>query len=171
MGVQRRWQRLVDLVSSGPAELSSLTTFGFLARHEDRRADGIRRPGALFLVGARLGIAMRGVVDDADLISLSGTAVRRAAWAIGGVVRRHIGDPDRADARARCGAARPDGGPGVRGGRCWPLHEHPEHVRRRSWSTRSFWFLERLAKEGAAMLLVEQYVTRALELADYVYVL
>jgi len=26
---------------------------------------------------------MRGVVDDADLISLSGTAVRRAAWAIG----------------------------------------------------------------------------------------
>jgi branched-subunit amino acid ABC-type transport system permease component len=41
---------------------------------------------ALFLVRARLGIAMRGVVDDADLISLSGTnpaAVRRAAWAIG----------------------------------------------------------------------------------------
>jgi len=41
---------------------------------------------ALFLVRVRLGIAMRGVVDDADLISLSGTnpaAVRRAAWAIG----------------------------------------------------------------------------------------
>jgi branched-chain amino acid transport system ATP-binding protein len=34
-----------------------------------------------------------------------------------------------------------------------------------------FGFLERLAKEGAAMLLVEQYVTRALELADYVYIL
>jgi branched-chain amino acid transport system ATP-binding protein len=34
-----------------------------------------------------------------------------------------------------------------------------------------FGFLERLAKEGAAMLLVEQYVTRALDLADYVYIL
>jgi branched-chain amino acid transport system ATP-binding protein len=35
-----------------------------------------------------------------------------------------------------------------------------------------FTFLERLAHEhGNALLLVEQYVTRALELADYVYVL
>jgi acyl-CoA synthetase (AMP-forming)/AMP-acid ligase II/ABC-type branched-subunit amino acid transport system ATPase component len=34
-----------------------------------------------------------------------------------------------------------------------------------------FGFIERLAAEGVAMLLVEQYVSRALELADYVYVL
>jgi branched-chain amino acid transport system ATP-binding protein len=34
-----------------------------------------------------------------------------------------------------------------------------------------FAFLHRLADEGAALLLVEQYVTRALDLADYVYVL
>jgi branched-chain amino acid transport system ATP-binding protein len=34
-----------------------------------------------------------------------------------------------------------------------------------------FAFLERLAREGAALLLVEQYVSRALDLADYVYVL
>ncbi len=34
-----------------------------------------------------------------------------------------------------------------------------------------FGFLDRLAKEGAAMLLGEQYVTRALELADYAYIL
>ena len=34
-----------------------------------------------------------------------------------------------------------------------------------------FDFLGRLAAEGAAMLLVEQYVTRALELADYVYMI
>ena len=34
-----------------------------------------------------------------------------------------------------------------------------------------FIFLEQLAREGAALLLVEQYVTRALALADYVYLL
>ena len=34
-----------------------------------------------------------------------------------------------------------------------------------------FRFLRRLADAGAALLLVEQYVVRALELADYVYVL
>jgi len=34
-----------------------------------------------------------------------------------------------------------------------------------------FGFLERLANEGTALLLVEQYMTRALELADYVYIL
>jgi branched-chain amino acid transport system ATP-binding protein len=34
-----------------------------------------------------------------------------------------------------------------------------------------FEFLRLLAAEGASMLLVEQYVTRALELADYVYLL
>jgi ABC-type branched-subunit amino acid transport system permease subunit len=43
----------------------------------------------MFLHRARLGIAMRGVVDDPDLIGLSGTnpaAVRRVAWAIGASV-------------------------------------------------------------------------------------
>jgi branched-chain amino acid transport system ATP-binding protein len=34
-----------------------------------------------------------------------------------------------------------------------------------------FLFLEKLREEGAALLLVEQYVTRALELADYAYIL
>lgn len=34
-----------------------------------------------------------------------------------------------------------------------------------------FEFLHRLAAQGTAMLLVEQYVQRALEIADYVYVL
>lgn len=34
-----------------------------------------------------------------------------------------------------------------------------------------FTFLERLAGQGAGLLLVEQYVTRALELADYVFIL
>jgi branched-chain amino acid transport system ATP-binding protein len=34
-----------------------------------------------------------------------------------------------------------------------------------------FVFLARLASEGAALLLVEQYVTKALAVADYVYVL
>jgi branched-chain amino acid transport system ATP-binding protein len=34
-----------------------------------------------------------------------------------------------------------------------------------------FEFLRRLAGEGRALLLVEQYVTRALEIADYVYLL
>ena len=34
-----------------------------------------------------------------------------------------------------------------------------------------FEFLGRLAREGAALLLVEQYVVRALRLADYVYIL
>ncbi|GAA0612314.1 ABC transporter ATP-binding protein [Sporichthya brevicatena] len=34
-----------------------------------------------------------------------------------------------------------------------------------------FRFLEILAKEGASLLLVEQYVTRALAIADYVYLL
>ena len=34
-----------------------------------------------------------------------------------------------------------------------------------------FTFLQRLTGEGACLLLVEQYVTRALALADYVYVL
>jgi branched-chain amino acid transport system ATP-binding protein len=34
-----------------------------------------------------------------------------------------------------------------------------------------FEFLERLASEGASLLLVEQYVTRALQLADYVYMM
>ena len=34
-----------------------------------------------------------------------------------------------------------------------------------------FEFLRRLAQEGTALLLVEQYVTRALEAADYVYLL
>jgi len=32
-------------------------------------------------------------------------------------------------------------------------------------------FLAVLAKEGASLLLVEQYVTRALAIADYVYLL
>lgn len=34
-----------------------------------------------------------------------------------------------------------------------------------------FEFLGRLAQEGSSLLLVEQYVTRALEVADYVYLL
>jgi branched-chain amino acid transport system ATP-binding protein len=34
-----------------------------------------------------------------------------------------------------------------------------------------FAFLRRLAHEGRALLLVEQYVTRALEIADYVFLL
>jgi branched-chain amino acid transport system ATP-binding protein len=34
-----------------------------------------------------------------------------------------------------------------------------------------FAFIERLARTGTSLLLVEQYVTRALELADHVYVL
>ena len=34
-----------------------------------------------------------------------------------------------------------------------------------------FDYLGRLAREGVALLLVEQYVSRALELADYVYIL
>jgi branched-chain amino acid transport system ATP-binding protein len=34
-----------------------------------------------------------------------------------------------------------------------------------------FEFLQRLAREGASLLLVEQYVTRALALADYVYMM
>ena len=34
-----------------------------------------------------------------------------------------------------------------------------------------FEYLRRLAEEGASLLLVEQYVHRALELADYVYIL
>jgi branched-chain amino acid transport system ATP-binding protein len=34
-----------------------------------------------------------------------------------------------------------------------------------------FAFLDLLAKEGASLLLVEQYVTRALAIADYVYLL
>lgn len=34
-----------------------------------------------------------------------------------------------------------------------------------------FAFLDLLAKEGASLLLVEQYVTRALAVADYVYLL
>src|SRR5205814_9411455 len=34
-----------------------------------------------------------------------------------------------------------------------------------------FVFLEQLAREGAALLLVEQYVARALRLADLVYIL
>ncbi len=34
-----------------------------------------------------------------------------------------------------------------------------------------FEFLRRLASEGVALLLVEQYVTRALEIADYVFLL
>lgn len=34
-----------------------------------------------------------------------------------------------------------------------------------------FLFLERLVAEGASLLMVEQYVSRALRLADYVYVL
>jgi branched-chain amino acid transport system ATP-binding protein len=34
-----------------------------------------------------------------------------------------------------------------------------------------FVFLQRLAAEGASLLLVEQYVTRALAIADYVYLL
>jgi branched-chain amino acid transport system ATP-binding protein len=34
-----------------------------------------------------------------------------------------------------------------------------------------FGFLKQLASEGANLLLVEQYVTKALEIADYVYVL
>lgn len=34
-----------------------------------------------------------------------------------------------------------------------------------------FVFLEVLARQGSSLLLVEQYVTRALELADYVYLL
>jgi branched-chain amino acid transport system ATP-binding protein len=34
-----------------------------------------------------------------------------------------------------------------------------------------FEFLHRLAEAGAALLLVEQYVTKALALADYVYLL
>ena len=34
-----------------------------------------------------------------------------------------------------------------------------------------FHFLEKLAKEGASLLLVEQYISRALAIADFVYVL
>ena len=34
-----------------------------------------------------------------------------------------------------------------------------------------FEFLERMAKEGTALLLVEQYATKALAIADYVYIL
>jgi len=34
-----------------------------------------------------------------------------------------------------------------------------------------FAFLQKLAREGASLLLVEQYVTRALEMADYVFML
>jgi len=34
-----------------------------------------------------------------------------------------------------------------------------------------FDYLRRLAEQGAALLLVEQYVGRALELADFVYIL
>ncbi len=34
-----------------------------------------------------------------------------------------------------------------------------------------FEFLARVAQEGASLLLVEQYVTRALAIADYVYLL
>jgi branched-chain amino acid transport system ATP-binding protein len=34
-----------------------------------------------------------------------------------------------------------------------------------------FEYLRRLAAGGTALLLVEQYITRALELADYVYIL
>jgi branched-chain amino acid transport system ATP-binding protein len=34
-----------------------------------------------------------------------------------------------------------------------------------------FDFLERMAKEGTALLLVEQYATKALAIADYVYIL
>ncbi len=34
-----------------------------------------------------------------------------------------------------------------------------------------FVFLERLTREGAGLLLVEQYVNRALALADYVYLM
>jgi branched-chain amino acid transport system ATP-binding protein len=34
-----------------------------------------------------------------------------------------------------------------------------------------FEYLHRLAAQGAALLLVEQYVARALELADFVYIL
>jgi branched-chain amino acid transport system ATP-binding protein len=34
-----------------------------------------------------------------------------------------------------------------------------------------FEYLRRLAAQGAALLLVEQYVGRALELADFVYIL
>jgi branched-subunit amino acid ABC-type transport system permease component len=41
---------------------------------------------SMFLVRTRLGVAMRGVVDDPDLLNLAGTnpaAVRRAAWTVG----------------------------------------------------------------------------------------
>ena len=34
-----------------------------------------------------------------------------------------------------------------------------------------FDYLRRLATEGLSLLVVEQYVSRALELADYVYIL
>jgi branched-chain amino acid transport system ATP-binding protein len=34
-----------------------------------------------------------------------------------------------------------------------------------------FAYLHKLASGGTALLLVEQYITRALELADYVYIL
>jgi branched-chain amino acid transport system ATP-binding protein len=34
-----------------------------------------------------------------------------------------------------------------------------------------FVYLRQLASQGTALLLVEQYVTRALELADFVYIL
>jgi branched-chain amino acid transport system ATP-binding protein len=34
-----------------------------------------------------------------------------------------------------------------------------------------FEYLKRLAAEGLSLLVVEQYVSRALELADYVYIL
>jgi branched-chain amino acid transport system ATP-binding protein len=34
-----------------------------------------------------------------------------------------------------------------------------------------FEFLKMLAGEGSSLLLVEQYVTRALDIADYVYLL
>jgi branched-subunit amino acid ABC-type transport system permease component len=44
---------------------------------------------AAFLVRTRIGVAMRGVVDDPDLLDLAGTnpaRVRRAAWAVGSSV-------------------------------------------------------------------------------------
>ncbi len=34
-----------------------------------------------------------------------------------------------------------------------------------------FIFLDRISNEGASLLLVEQYVTRVLHLADYVYLM
>ena len=41
----------------------------------------------------------------------------------------------------------------------------------RKSSTEIFEYLRRLAAEGLSLLVVEQYVARALELADYVYML